>query len=92
LYLELVSGATAFGRLGRYYVSLTGGLVATFYTDRPAFRAVVLHELAHLRNADVNMTCFTVALWRAFVVVAILPAAPLLLWHGADWEATYLGV
>ena len=39
------SSGLAFGRLGRYYVALTGGLVAQFYTDRPAFRAVVLHEL-----------------------------------------------
>jgi hypothetical protein len=35
-------------------VALGGGLVTQFYSDRPRFRAVVLHELAHLRNADVD--------------------------------------
>jgi Zn-dependent protease with chaperone function len=63
----------AFGRLGKYYVALRGGLVTQFYTDRAAFRAVVLHELAHLRNADVNKTYFTVAVWQAFLVAALLP-------------------
>src|SRR5687768_6829314 len=38
-------GGLAFGCPGRYYVALSGGLVTTFFTDRPAFRAVVLHEL-----------------------------------------------
>lgn len=65
----------AFGRLGRYYIVLSGGLVTQFYKDRAAFRAVVLHEIAHLRNADVNKTYFSVAIWRAFVAVALLPYA-----------------
>ena len=63
----------AFGHLRQHYVGLTGGLVKLLFTDRPAFRAVVLHELAHLRNADVDRTYFTVALWQAFLVAALLP-------------------
>jgi len=51
----------AFGRLGRYYVVLNGGLVTKFRTDQAAFRATLLHELAHLVNADVNKTyCYLV--------------------------------
>jgi len=73
--LNPVSSGLAFGRLGRYHVALTGGLVTQFYTDRPAFRAVMLHELAHLRNGDVDKTYFTVAIWRAFVAVALIPFA-----------------
>jgi Zn-dependent protease with chaperone function len=86
---EQIPDALAFGRLGRYYVFLNSGLVLMFYTDQPAFRARVLHELAHLHNADVNKTWFTVALWRAFVVTAILPSVAGLLWYTADWETTY---
>ncbi len=71
--LNLTSGALAFGRLSRYYVALSGGLVTQFYTDQPAFRAIVLHELAHLRNADVDKTYFTVAIWWAFVAVVLVP-------------------
>ena len=71
--LNPVSSGLAFGRLGRYYVALTGGLVTQFYTDRPAFRAMMLHELAHLRNGDVDKTYFTVAIWRAFVAAALVP-------------------
>ena len=46
-----VSGL-AFGRIRRRYVMLSGGLVALFARDRRAFRTVVLHELAHIRNRD----------------------------------------
>jgi Zn-dependent protease with chaperone function len=71
--LNPTSGGLAFGRLGRYYVNLTGGLVTQFYKDQAAFRAVVLHELAHLRNADVDKTYFAVAVWQAFLIAALLP-------------------
>jgi Zn-dependent protease with chaperone function len=65
----------AFGRVGRYYVALSGGLVTLFSTDRTRFRAIVLHELAHLRNADVTKTYFALACWWAFVMVALVPFA-----------------
>lgn len=71
--LNPVISGLAFGRLGRYYAALSGGLVTRFYTDRPAFRAILLHELAHLRNADVDKTYFAVAIWQAFVVAALAP-------------------
>jgi Zn-dependent protease with chaperone function len=71
--LNTTSGGLAFGRLGHYYINLTGGLVTQFHKDQPAFRAVVLHELAHLRNADVDKTYFAIAVWRAFLIAAWLP-------------------
>jgi Zn-dependent protease with chaperone function len=63
----------AFGRRGSYYVALTGGLVARFYSDRPAFDAVLLHELAHLRNGDVDKTYLALSLWQSFVVTGVIP-------------------
>ena len=63
----------AFGRPGRKCVALSGGLVTQFYTEPAAFRAVMLHELAHIRNADVNKTYFAVASWYAFLLAALLP-------------------
>ena len=65
----------AFGRLGRRFIALSGGLMTQFYTDQPAFRAVILHELAHLRNGDVDKTYLTQAIWWAFVVAALIPFA-----------------
>lgn len=60
-------------------------------TDPSAFRAVMLHELAHLRNRDVDKTYFTIGIWRAFVVVALIPFLilnlhPVLLYD--PWEAS----
>ncbi len=69
--LQPSCSALAFGRLGRYYIALTGGLVTTFSTDQAVFRAIVLHELAHLRNTDVNKTYFAVSVWWSFVAVAL---------------------
>jgi Zn-dependent protease with chaperone function len=71
--LNPVSSGLAFGRFGKYFVAITGGLVTQYYTDREAFRSVILHELAHLRNKDVDKTYLTVAAWQAFIFVVLLP-------------------
>lgn len=63
----------AFGRLGKYYVALSAGLVTKYVTDLPSFRAIVRHELAHLRNADVDKAYFAVAIGWAFLLVTLLP-------------------
>ncbi|RGC69366.1 heat shock protein HtpX [Micromonospora sp. MW-13] len=65
------SGAVVFGRLRRYTVCLDGGLVARRHRAPEGFRAVVLHELAHLRNRDVDITYATVALWRILLWVVV---------------------
>lgn len=63
----------AYGRPGNHTVALMGGLVTRQLADPPAFRAVVRHELAHLRNRDVGLTYATVSLWYAFLLVGVLP-------------------
>jgi Zn-dependent protease with chaperone function len=73
--LNPTSTGLAFGRLGRYYIVLNAGLVTRFSKDRPAFRAVLLHELAHLRNADVDKTYFSLAIALAFLIAAVVPLA-----------------
>jgi hypothetical protein len=67
------AGGLAFGRRRRTYVCLDAGLVAAAGRDRPAFDAVVLHELAHVRAGDVPVTYLTIAVWRAFLLVGLLP-------------------
>jgi Zn-dependent protease with chaperone function len=69
----------AFGRVHQKYVMLTGGLVAAYYTDRATFRAIVRHELAHLSNGDVDKTYLVITAWIAFVAIALLPFALVLL-------------
>jgi Zn-dependent protease with chaperone function len=72
-YLDPSASGLAFGRLGRRYIVLSRGMLALFDRDRPAFRAIVLHELAHLRNRDVDIAFITVAVWRVYLVVILLP-------------------
>ncbi|MCO5974299.1 M48 family metalloprotease [Actinoallomurus soli] len=82
-------GAVVFGRRGRYTVRLSGGLIVRRAAEPELFRAVVLHELAHLRNGDVPVTYATVALWRVFAATVLLPFAVYeakLLVEGVDSE------
>jgi Zn-dependent protease with chaperone function len=79
------SSGVAFGRFGKPAVALSGGLVTQFYLDRAAFRAVVLHELAHIRNGDVTKTYLAISVWLAFAVAALLPLGVVLADQSLDW-------
>jgi Zn-dependent protease with chaperone function len=68
-------GSRAFGALGRYYVVLPTGMLIQFDQNRDRFRAVMLHELSHLRNKDVDKIYFSVAISFAFVIAALVPFA-----------------
>ncbi|MDX6392792.1 MAG: hypothetical protein QOJ73_3855 [Streptosporangiaceae bacterium] len=74
------TSAVVFGRPGRYTVCLHGGLIARRAADPDGFRAVVLHELAHIRNGDAGITYATVALWRGLLAVLV----PYLIWSGTQ--------
>jgi Zn-dependent protease with chaperone function len=74
----------AFGRPGSHAVALMGGLVTRQIADPPAFRSVVRHELAHLRNRDVDLTYATVSLWYAFLLAGVLPFAIVVADEGAS--------
>ncbi|MCX4458721.1 M56 family metallopeptidase [Streptomyces sp. NBC_01728] len=76
----LTAGAVVFGRFGQYAVCLHAGLLARRASDPKMFEAVILHELAHIRNHDVDIAYFTVALWRVFLVTALLPYAAWQVW------------
>ena len=71
--------ATVLGSTGHPVLCLHFGLVmqrlrnAADGTDDPEFRAVLLHEFAHIRYGDVSAARGTMAVWRAFVLVALLP-------------------
>ncbi|MDH6579781.1 M48 family metalloprotease [Kitasatospora sp. MAP5-34] len=67
------ANAVALGRFGRYSLRLDLGLVTLYRTDRRAFEATLLHEYAHLRNRDVDLTYLTIALWRVFLACVVLP-------------------
>lgn len=70
---RMTSGARVYGRTGSYRVHLHAGLLVLRGTDPGGFRAVVLHELAHVRHRDVDYASATTALWRVFVVTALIP-------------------
>ncbi|MFI0220422.1 M48 family metalloprotease [Streptomyces lydicus] len=73
------TGAVVFGSNRRPVVCLHGGLLVRARTDPEGFRAVLLHEFAHIRNGDVTLTYLTVALWRAFLGLVLLPYVALML-------------
>jgi hypothetical protein len=75
-----VVGAAAYGLPRRHTVCLNGGLVATLRSSPGTFRAVVLHELAHLRNRDVGLTYATIAAWRVYLVALLVPSSFSMVW------------
>ncbi|WP_327691268.1 M48 family metalloprotease [Streptomyces sp. NBC_00461] len=80
------TGAVVFGRNRRPTVCLHGGLLARRNREPERFRAVLLHELAHIANRDVTITYVTVALWRVFLAMVLLPY---LIWEGTVIHGTY---
>lgn len=88
--------ALVFGLPRRRRLRLNGGLVTLFFTDSAGFRATVRHELAHLRNRDLDQTYLVIAGWRAFLITALVPLVlTMLLQPGLDllgvtWRAIAL--
>lgn len=76
---SVATGAVVFGRNRRPTVCLSGGLLACRRRDPERFRAVLLHEFAHIANRDITVTYGTVAVWRVFLALVLLPY---LLWSG----------
>ncbi|MEZ4735840.1 MAG: hypothetical protein R3E79_52795 [Caldilineaceae bacterium] len=70
-----------FGLHGRYTLRLDASLRLVLRKAPATFRAIVLHELAHIANRDVGRTYFSQALWSATISVSLLP---LLLIFGYD--------
>lgn len=70
--LHLQNGQ-AFGFPKRYMLRLDGGLRLLLRKAPSTFRAIVLHELAHIANRDVARTYFAQSLWVAVVSLAIVP-------------------
>ncbi|MFI7649281.1 M48 family metalloprotease [Micromonospora sp. NPDC049460] len=87
------TGAVVFGRNRRPTVCLHGGLLARRATDPEAFRAVLLHEFAHIRNGDVTLAYATVAVWRVFLAVVLLPYVVwwIIAFPGGPWSPEWSG-
>ena len=77
--LNFAPSAFAFGRVRRRIVAVSGGAVVSQARQPAVFDAIVLHELGHIRNRDIDQTYLAVAIWWAFVVAALLPMAGLLI-------------
>ncbi|MBB4689999.1 M48 family metalloprotease [Paractinoplanes abujensis] len=81
VYVSVAAGGgvdRAFGRFGRYSIVLDSSRLAQAARApaHPALLSVLRHELAHLRNRDVDLTGLTVAVWWGFLVaVVLLPLA-----------------
>jgi Zn-dependent protease with chaperone function len=100
--LDLRSAAQAYGGWGDKTVWLSGGLIAQHYTDVKRFRAVALHELAHIKNGDAGKTYFATMLFVAYLVFTLAPQLLTLIlftggrsaasWLAELWQVLALGV
>jgi Zn-dependent protease with chaperone function len=69
--LDQTKEGYAFGRYNSAYVYLPRGVITSYKQNLPEFRAIVLHELAHIRNGDVHRIYFSFAIWWAFLATAL---------------------
>lgn len=65
--------AVMFGSNGRPRMLMHRGLVDARTSKPETFDAVVLHELAHLKNRDLTITFLVIAMWRVFLWLVLVP-------------------
>ncbi len=70
----------AYGLPGRYILLIGDGLRLLFRKAPDSFRAILLHELAHIANKDIGRTYFAQALWNSTLSLGILPLAAGIWW------------
>ncbi|MGW6686388.1 M48 family metallopeptidase [Streptomyces sp. NPDC054961] len=73
--------ALAFGRWRRRCIVLSGGLTALRARRPETFEAVVLHELAHVRNRDIDVSFLTIVTARVGLPVLLLTLPSGILWE-----------
>ncbi len=92
------ASALVFGLPRHRRLRLNGGLVTLYFTDVAGFRSTVRHEMAHLRNRDVDQTYLAIAVWYAFVLTALAPLIVTMLVQpgldllGVAWRAVALTI
>lgn len=82
--LDQTKEGRAFGRWGDLCVYLPEGLIQQFDKNRPEFRAILLHEFAHIYNGDVHPHYLSVTVGWAFLITALPPFCMTLL--RSPWE------
>ncbi|WP_147460037.1 M48 family metalloprotease [Actinokineospora cianjurensis] len=65
--------ARVIGTHRRVSVRVGTGLLVTGSRSDSRFAGVLLHELAHVRNRDSGPTYLTIAAWRTFVALVVVP-------------------
>lgn len=68
-------GARAYGHYPRYAIMLNLGLLVQGMREPAILRGVVAHELAHIRNRDIDIAYLAIGAWWAFIAVVVIPAA-----------------
>jgi hypothetical protein len=66
--------ARVFGRPGAYQLLMAGGMLGLFLNEPARARAIVSHELAHIKHGDVDVVYAALSLWWAFLVISLAPA------------------
>jgi hypothetical protein len=99
IYVSMASGRDdrVFGRVGRYAIVLDVHRLVEAAADPsdPALRSVLLHEIAHLRNRDVDLTYLTIAVWWGFLAAVVALPVAYVAWQAPEtlWSLSWrLGV
>jgi len=80
----------AFGTSSPFSIRLDGGLRTLLKIKPDMFKAVVLHEFAHIANKDIARSYFSKGIWRSVLIFLAIPF--LLVIGGILIKAIFVGV
>jgi len=78
--LDRSESAFTFGTKHHNYVGVSGGLITRFRKSIDDFKSIILHEMGHIANKDVEKTYLAASTWRSLFLTLLIPLGILLLW------------
>ena len=64
--------AFTFGTKNHNYIGISGRIITKFRTDIKGFQTVILHELSHIANRDVEKTYLAASAWRILIFTLLI--------------------
>lgn len=70
---DLSESGFTFGTKNHRYIGITGGLIRKFRKNINGFKSIILHEMGHIANRDIEKTYLVVSTWRFLFITLSIP-------------------
>ena len=62
-----------FGTKNNIYIGLTGGFIRKFSRNPDSFKSIMLHEIGHIANKDIEKTYLAASTFRSLLLTLLVP-------------------